>query len=251
VLAGRLRPGSASTAVLEAWDIGPFLEVVAALAARRGGAGGLACAITLHFDGQPPMVAASDALAARLDEVQAADCDGPSLSVTRTGHPASIPDTADARQWGSFAARAAAAGIGSVLSVPLTVATRQAGALSLYAPRPAVFGDAELRWAEGLARAVSGVVELAVSQAELADLAAHLRAALASRAVIDQALGIIMAQQRCSAAEAFEILRRASQNRNIKLRGIAAGIVTGVTGESPQSPPFRTHGRDVRAPAAP
>ena len=81
---------------------------------------------------------------------------------------------------------------------------------------------------------------LAVSQAEQADLAAQLRATLAARAVIDQALGIIMAEQRCSAAQAFDVLRRASQNRNIKVRDIAARIVTGVTGQPPQPPPFIT-----------
>jgi hypothetical protein len=75
---------------LEALGIGAFLEELAFLAARRDGAGGLACAITLHLDGQPPTVAASDGLAAGLAEAQAADGDGPGFSVAWTGEAASI-----------------------------------------------------------------------------------------------------------------------------------------------------------------
>jgi AmiR/NasT family two-component response regulator len=45
--------------------------------------------------------------------------------------------------------------------------------------------------------------------------------------VIDQAIGVIMAQQRCAPADAFAILRAASQNRNIKLRQVAEQIITG------------------------
>ncbi|HEX5288842.1 MAG TPA: ANTAR domain-containing protein [Streptosporangiaceae bacterium] len=76
-------------------------------------------------------------------------------------------------------------------------------------------------------------------QAEQADLTEQLRAALASRAVIDQALGVIMGQERCTSARAFEILRSASQNRNIKLREVAASIVTSVSGAPPRQGPFR------------
>jgi AmiR/NasT family two-component response regulator len=65
----------------------------------------------------------------------------------------------------------------------------------------------------------------------------HLQTALVSRAVIDQALGIIMGQNRCSADEAFDVLRRTSQNRNIKLRDIAADMVTAVSGRPPADNP--------------
>jgi len=65
-----------------------------------------------------------------------------------------------------------------------------------------------------------------------------LRSSLISRAVIDQALGIIMATEHCTQARAFAILRSASQNSNVKLRNIAGAIVTSITGEPPQSAPF-------------
>jgi AmiR/NasT family two-component response regulator len=56
--------------------------------------------------------------------------------------------------------------------------------------------------------------------------------------VIDQAIGVIMAQERCGQVRAFSLLRSASQNRNVKLCDIAAAIVTSVSGEPPQPPDF-------------
>lgn len=58
----------------------------------------------------------------------------------------------------------------------------------------------------------------------------QLRESLASRSVIDQALGVIMGEERCTAYEAFNILRAVSQNRNIKIRQVAEDVITRVTG---------------------
>ncbi|HZC52973.1 MAG TPA: ANTAR domain-containing protein, partial [Mycobacterium sp.] len=58
-----------------------------------------------------------------------------------------------------------------------------------------------------------------------AQLTDHLRVALSSRSVIDQAMGIIIGMQRCTANEAFDLLRTVSQNRNIPLREVAAELV--------------------------
>ena len=55
-----------------------------------------------------------------------------------------------------------------------------------------------------------------------------------SRAVIDQALGVIMARERCPQDKAFAMLRSVSQNRNVKIRDLAARIVTQASGEPPK-----------------
>jgi AmiR/NasT family two-component response regulator len=60
----------------------------------------------------------------------------------------------------------------------------------------------------------SAALALAGRQASATELTSQMREALASRAVINQALGVIMAQERCTSARAFDILRSASQNRN-------------------------------------
>jgi AmiR/NasT family two-component response regulator len=58
----------------------------------------------------------------------------------------------------------------------------------------------------------------------------QLRRAMDSRAVIEQAKGMVMAQRRCSAVDAFTELRTMSMNQNIKLAELAASIVSGASG---------------------
>ena len=100
------------------------------------------------------------------------------------------------------------------------------------------FGADQTRRAEGFAENASGALALALRLSSYAALTDQLRSSLASRTVIDQALGVIMAQERCTHSRAFAILRAASQNRNVKLRDIAAAVVMGVSGEPPQPPEF-------------
>jgi len=57
---------------------------------------------------------------------------------------------------------------------------------------------------------------------------------MVSRAVIDQALGVIMATERCPQDRAFTVLKTVSQNTNVKIRDLAATIVTSVSGEPPR-----------------
>lgn len=58
-----------------------------------------------------------------------------------------------------------------------------------------------------------------------------------SRSIIDQAIGIIMGQNRCPATDAFEIRRAASNHHNIKLRDVANEIVTRISGTPPHPTP--------------
>jgi AmiR/NasT family two-component response regulator len=60
-----------------------------------------------------------------------------------------------------------------------------------------------------------------------------MRIAMESRAVIEQANGVLMAQRHVDTDQAFEILRQASQRYNRKLREIAQGIVDGVQDNRP------------------
>jgi GAF domain-containing protein len=227
----------------EALGIDDLLNELAVLAACRKETNRLSCGIVLGPCGRPSTVACSDLLAVRLDVIQHLTGDGPGPTAMRTGQVAmventAVEDTADGCEWAEFKACAIAEGVGSSLSVPVTVGGSHVGALNLYAPGPGAFGENRLRRARGVATAVSGAVALAVSRAEHADVAAHLRAALDGRAVIDQALGIVMYQRRCTSGEAFGILRRTSQDRNVKLRELATSIVTSASGQRPQPPSF-------------
>jgi GAF domain-containing protein len=220
-------------------SIDGFLQELAVLAARELGQG-LSCGITLQPSGRPLTVASSDANAAQADELQYGLDHGPCLAALRTGQPVRIDDLVSDQRWRDYAVRALAHGVRSSLSMPLAALDRTVGALNLYSDRPHFFGQAQTQLAERFAQDATVAVGIAARLTAQAVLTGQLRASLASRAVIDQATGVIMAQQRCAATDAFAILRAASQNRNIKLREVAEQIITGITGSPPQPPPFST-----------
>lgn len=76
-----------------------------------------------------------------------------------------------------------------------------------------------------------GVLRPALRIPELKDTVENLHAALASRTVIDTAVGVVMAQNHCGHDAAFAILVRAASTRNVKLRDVAAAVVSSVSQE--------------------
>lgn len=233
---------AASIAELQALLLGTesidgFLREMAVLAAGTLGEG-LSCGITLQPNGRPLTVASSDQFASQVDELQYGLDEGPCLAATRTGQVTRIDDLAADKRWRKYAVRALAYGVRSSLSYPLHAQDKLIGALNIYSREPAFFGEARTRQAGRFAQNASTAVGIAARMAQQAVLTDQLRASLASRSVIDQALGVIMGEERCTAQEAFEILRGVSQNRNIKLRQVAEDVVSRVTGRAPQPPPF-------------
>jgi hypothetical protein len=113
--------------------------------------------------------------------------------------------------------------------------------LNLYSTVPAAFTGPQRRHAEAFAAQCVAALTVSLRQMRQVQVHSQLAEAMVSSSVIDQAVGILMGQQRCNAATAFDLLRQASQNRNRKLRNIAAEIITNVSGEPPQPRPrFRT-----------
>jgi GAF domain-containing protein len=224
-------------ALLGTQTLEQFLQELATVAVRPVN-GGMSCGMTMRSNGRPATVACSDPLASEIDELQYRLDDGPCLHAMRSGDRVSIDDTGGREQWPRFEAAARARGIRSCLALPLVADGKPVGALNLYARDVAAFGPGQVRRAENLAENASGALSLMLRLASYAELTDQLRSSLTSRAVIYQALGVIMAQERCTQARAFEILRTASQHSNVKLRDIAAAIVTGVGGEPPHPHPF-------------
>ena len=200
----------------------------------------LSCGITLRRGTQTDTVACSDELAGRVNGLQYRLGEGPCLTALASGDPVYSPDLAADSRWPRFAAEAVAAGIRSALSLPLIAQDQVIGALNLYARGVAAFGPEQTGLAEKFAENAAGALALGQRLVSYAELTDHLRASLGSRAVIDQAMGIIMGQERCTQDQAFAALRTASQNRNVKLHALAAEIVAGVAGEPPKPPPFES-----------
>ena len=128
-------------------------------------------------------------------------------------------------RWNGYPARAVAHGVRSVLSSPLFVADHPIGAMNLYSEAVDVFDDDSRSIATQLSALTAATITAALRHYGQATLTDHLRTALSSRSVIDQAIGIIIGMQRCPASVAFDVLRTVSQNKNIPLRDVAADLV--------------------------
>ena len=119
-------------------------------------------------------------------------------------------------------------GVTHTLSVGFPVATPTVGALNVYNSTGTPFTEDFVRIVGTFASFAGIVLASAGLHQNLAHMAEQLEAAVQSRAVIDQAKGIIMAQNQCTGDAAFQLLVRASQNRNVKLRLLAEQLVSGV-----------------------
>ena len=171
-------------------------------------------------------------LALDLDETQYGRGYGPCLEAAVGEEMREITDAREETRWLDYAAVAVERGSLSSLSVPVPVREAIHGALNLYAFDADAFDDD----ARDLARAFASYAAVAVHNMHLyestRELAENLDLAMQTRAVIEQAKGILMSQRRCTARDAFTLLAAASQRSNRKLREIAQGIVDGVTGEN-------------------
>ena len=187
----------------------------------------------LQRDGTPRTPAFSHKTALQLDEVQYGLGDGPCLAAIRHRGMEHI-STASETRWPRFTEAAVERGVLATLSLPLGNHEAVVGALNLYSETIAEYDDASRELACVFADQLGVAAATVIRLAEGYELAEQLQQAMESRAVIEQAKGILMAHQRCRPDDAFEMLARASQNQNRKLRAIATEIVERYTG--PQSP---------------
>jgi GAF domain-containing protein len=223
--------------LLTAPEVETFLQEVAVLASRLVSPVA-SVGITVHYDGDMLTVATSDERAALIDMEQYTVGDGPCLEALRTGEVVAVADQATDTRWDGYALRAREQGVRSTLSLPLLVDGRSVGALNLYSTdRAHAFDDEAREQAMAFADRASVALTLTIRHAEQASTSQQLEQALASRSVIDQAIGMLMAEQRCDARTAFDLLRRHSQNHNRKLREVAEDLITRVSGQSPTPPP--------------
>ncbi|WP_226913245.1 GAF and ANTAR domain-containing protein [Gephyromycinifex aptenodytis] len=158
----------------------------------------------------------------RADALQLRTGDGPCLEAIEERETFTIVDTTTETRWPLWCAGVAELGIRSVLSVQLQTERGVLGALNLYSYEPNSFGrdDAWL----GTILASHASIALAAGKER-----AELRQAIDGRHVIGMAQGILMERFTLGEAQAFAVLRRYSQDRNIKLREVAQQVVNSRT----------------------
>ena len=181
----------------------------------------------LGEDGRPTTAVCTDEDAPEIDAAQYAEGTGPCLDAWRENRVLRVERVDErADEYPAFAAACRARGVASTLSLPIPAGDVAIGALNLYARTPEAFGDDDEALAADLAAAAGSILANVSAYWSAFELSQQLTEAMTSRAVIEQAKGMIMARDpHLTADEAFDVLRRASQRENVKLREIAARIV--------------------------
>lgn len=220
--------------ILDQRDVTDFLHQLASLAATI--VPGTHCGVTLRRDSQVATVASSDEIALRMDELQYLDGSGPCLHAMEFEERVDVPDMTAETRWGDYAAYALANGIQSSLSLPLRLDGSTRGAVNLFSPNVRGFSEAAVERAQAFTDQASNSLTLLLRQAGTVRLDLQLREALNTRALIDQALGILMGARKITSREAFEHLRQASQSANRRLTDIATELITTTTGHPPEPP---------------
>ncbi len=200
------------------------LQRVADLACRNIGGADVA-GVTLLRDGKPTTAVFTDPTSPEIDSTQYETGVGPCLDAFRHQQVFRVESTADDEQWPPFSQACLEHGIRSTISLPLGVRGNGIGALNLYSKQSAAFSKDH----EEVGMMFAAQASVALANGQLYDsayrLTQQLHEALTSRAVIDQAKGILMGQSGVAADEAFGLLRSASQRENRKLRDLAQEMV--------------------------
>ncbi len=199
-----------------------------------------AASISLLTRDGPVTRGETSTFALHCDEIQYEEREGPSLDASMQDRWVYTPDvTRDARWPRSGARLAEEVGVASLFScrLALDAAPNQTlGGLNLYAFRRDAFSSEDQMLAI-LLSSLGAVVLDAARQQE------NLRAAIESRQVIGEAIGILRAQANVSSEQAFALLSKASQRTNVKLRDLAQQIADGhAPGEITPRPPQRGAG---------
>ncbi len=195
-------------------------------------AGAESTSITLVQQDKAYTAAHHGEMALAADEMQYGRGYGPCMDAARGGVVIRIDDMRTEPRFGDYPRFAAQHGVRSSLSVPLPYQGSCIGALNVYSSQPSAFVSAEtLEAALQVAEVLAIAVLNADRYARVSDEARNLRQAMQSRAVIEQAKGVLMERFKLTADQAFDVLNRASQESNVKLREVARRLVE--TGETP------------------
>jgi GAF domain-containing protein len=193
----------------------------------------------------PTTLVSTGQLAVELDERQYERGYGPCLHAARTGELTEIADTRTDGRWPDYLPRAVEQGCLSSLSVPLAIDEEEqvSGALNIYGRRPQAFDEGSRAAASRFALYAAVAAGDLYAYRSARDMADNLQRALESRAVIDQAKGVLIERYKLTPDQAFQLLAQASMHSNRKVRDVAHRLVH--TGELFGAQPSGDGGRHV------
>jgi GAF domain-containing protein len=172
----------------------------------------------IHGGQQVETAAATDPLVAELDLVQIECGEGPSLSLPDQPSTMMVRDTREDSRWPQWAERVAALGVRSLLTARLSTGSTDVGTLNLFHSEPGAFDTDD----EAIASIFARHAAVALANARQTE---NLWVAIDARKLVGQAQGILMERFDLDADQAFAVLLRYSQHRNLKLRAVADLLV--------------------------
>src|SRR5919199_3380987 len=216
-----------STFLVSDAPVGDTLQRVADLTTDALSGAEIAGIAMLGADGTPTTAIYTDETSPEVDKAQYSSGRGPCLDAWRQQRTVRVDDMSLAvDEYPEFARTALDHGIPSTLSLALVAGGQGLGALNLYARSVGAFTKDDEELGEEVAAAAAAVLANSTAYWAAFELGEGLTEAMRSRAVIEQAKGILMAgSPELDADDAFDLLRRASQRENVKLRDIALRIV--------------------------
>ena len=181
--------------------------------------------LTLLEEDRTDTLVATAAFVTEIDDIQYGLGQGPCITAAADARTVMSGSLGADQRWPRFGGRVARLGVHSAVSLPLITPDGVVGAMNVYAHPKNVFDERAAELGEIFAVPAAIAVQNAQVLAQAKRLTARLEAALATRAVIDQAVGILMSRSGTTEAEALERLRALSQREHHKLAMVARQIV--------------------------
>jgi GAF domain-containing protein len=188
---------------------------------RADGAG-----LTLVEADRPDTVVTTAPFVREVDNIQSRLGEGPCISVLALGKPMRSGSIGGDHRWPRFGARVGRLDVHSVLSLPLISADQVVGAINVYAHGGDAFDERAEQVGQLFAVPAAIAVQNAHTLAQTQRQAEKLKAEMAKRSVVDQAIGIVMSRSGVTSDQAMDRLRAISQQQAMTLTTAAEKIVS-------------------------
>ena len=206
------------------YQLSPYLEtLVHAVNSNIDGCD--AVGVTVVMEDRPRTAAYTTAGTLEIDAVQYAVGDGPCLDAFRNRRANLVSFASGEERWPAFMDACDPGDVQTLYALPLVSGDRCYGALNLYAYAADAFDGIEMGVVELAASRAADAIAAGVELSGARAVAGQMEQAMASRAVIEQAKGVLMARHGINEKVAFELLRRQSQEQNLNVRLLAAQLV--------------------------
>jgi transcriptional regulator with GAF, ATPase, and Fis domain len=178
--------------------------------------------LLVRRDGRYVTVGASDAIAQRIDDMERLAGDGPCVDAIEEETPQIETDLTNPTQWPNLAARMVAeTPVRGAMGFRILVDKRKTGALNLFSDKANVFDNE----AAGQAIVLASFASVAINAVAQGEDVSTLRRGLLSNREIGKAVGMLMMLHGVDEQEAFDVLRRYSQDLNVKLADVARSVI--------------------------